>query len=124
MLPTHPQRRRKESFAPFQKCILRVRQECHEGRNKPNPLLFGKRCVVAQSVRDNSGKLIISGDQMVLFGEMLVHRLRRGRSNSVGVLPNLRGDIEQRDHDRNSADDLSEIGEVVEIHAQGAPLDR
>jgi hypothetical protein len=61
---------------------------------------------------------------MVLFGEMLVHRLRGGRSNSVGVLPNLRGDIEQRDHDRNSADDLSEIGEVVEIHAQGAPLDR
>jgi len=28
----------------------------------------------------------------------------------------LRSDIEQRDHDRDSADDLSEIGEVVEIH--------
>jgi len=47
---------------------------------------------------------------------MFVHRLRGGRSNSVGVLPNLRSDIEQRDHDRNSADDLSEIGQVVEIH--------
>src|SRR4030095_13455790 len=47
---------------------------------------------------------------------MLVHSLSGGRSNSVGVLPNLRSDIEQRDHHRNSADDLSEIGEVVEIH--------
>jgi hypothetical protein len=36
----------------------------------------------------------------------------------------LRSDVEQRDHDRKRADDLSEIGEVVEIHAQGAPLDR
>src|SRR5215813_9607934 len=48
---------------------------------------------------------------------MIMHSLRRGRSNSIGVLPNLRSDIEQRDHDRNCADDLSEIGEVVEIHA-------
>ena len=47
---------------------------------------------------------------------MFVHRLRGGGSNRVGVLPNLRSDIEQRDHYRNSADDLSEIGEVVEIH--------
>ena len=49
------------------------------------------------------------------LGEMLVHRLRGGGPDRVGVLPNLRGDIEQRDHDRESADDLSEIGEVVEI---------
>src|SRR5437763_11090150 len=48
---------------------------------------------------------------------MLVHGLGGRRSNSVGVLSNLRSDIEQRDHDRKSADDLSEIGEVVEIHA-------
>jgi hypothetical protein len=47
---------------------------------------------------------------------VLLHSLRGGRSNSVGVLPNLRGDIEQRDHDRKSADDLSEISQIVEIH--------
>ncbi len=62
------------------------------------------------------GKLIISGNQVVPFGEMLVHGLRGGRSNRVGVLPNLRSDVEQRDHYRKSADDLSEIGEIVEIH--------
>ena len=68
------------------------------------------------TLRNDLGKLIIGGNQVVPFGEMFVHGLSRGRPNSVGVLPNLRSDIEQRDHDRNSADDLSEIGEVVEIH--------
>ena len=122
MLPTHPQRRREQSFAPLQKRILRIREERHEGRDKTNSLLFGKRSVVAQSLRNDLGKLIIGGNQMIPFGEMLVHRLRGGRSNSVRVLPNLRSDVEQRDHDGNRADDLSEIGEVVEIHAQDAPL--
>src|SRR5260370_5688365 len=32
------------------------------------------------------------------------------------VLPNLMRDVEQRDHHRKSADDLSEVGEVAEIH--------
>jgi hypothetical protein len=56
------------------------------------------------------GKLVIGGDQVVPFGEVFVHGLSGGGPDGVGVLPNLRSDIEQRDHDRNSADDLSEIG--------------
>ena len=54
--------------------------------------------------------------QMVPIREVLVHGLGGGRSNCVCVLPNLRRDIEQRDHDRQRADDLSEIGEIVEGH--------
>ena len=77
---------------------------------------FRKGSVVTQPLRNDLGKLVIGGNQVVPFGEMLVHRLRGGGPDRVGVLPNLRGDIEQRDHDRESADDLSEIGEVVEIH--------
>ena len=34
----------------------------------------------------------------------------------TSVLPNLMRDVEQRDHDRNSADDLSEIRQVAKIH--------
>ena len=118
----HPQRRRKQSFAPLQKRILRIRKERHKGRDKPNSLLFGKRPVVAQPFRNDLGKLIIGGDQVVPFGEVFVHRLRGGRSNSVGVLPNLRSDVEQRDHDRECANDLSEIGEIVEIHVSQLEL--
>src|SRR5437867_11795950 len=51
MLPTHPQRRREQSFAPLQKRILRIGEERHEGRDKTNSLLFRKRSVVAQPVR-------------------------------------------------------------------------
>ena len=116
MLPTHPQRRREQSFAPLQKRILRVREERHEGRDKPNSLLFRKRSVVAQPFATIWASSSSAATRVIPFGEMLVHRLSGGRSDGVGVLPNLRSDIEQRDHDRKSADDLSEIGEVVEIH--------
>src|SRR6476619_502292 len=47
---------------------------------------------------------------------MLVHGLSGGRPDGVGVLPNLMRDIEQRDNDGNGADDLPNIGQVVEIH--------
>src|SRR5258707_8513954 len=97
---------------PLQKRILRIREERHEGRDKTNSLLFRKRFVIAQSLRNDLGKLIVGGNQVIPFGEVLVHRLHGGRSNSVGVLPNLRSDVEQRDHNRKSSDDLSEIGEV------------
>ena len=50
------------------------------------------------------------------MAKMLVYRLRGGRSNSVGVLPNLRSDVEQRDHDRDCANHLSDVSEIVEIH--------
>src|SRR5882724_3654806 len=59
MLPTHPQRRRKQSFAPLQKRILRIREERHEGSDKPNSLLFGKRSVIAQSLRNDLSQFII-----------------------------------------------------------------
>jgi hypothetical protein len=62
-------------------------------------------------------QFIIGCNQVIPFGKVFVHGLRGGRSNRVGVLPNLRSDVEQRDHYRKSADDLSEISEVVEIHA-------
>jgi len=38
-----------------------------------------------------------------------------------GIAANLNRQIDKRNHNTNCADDLSEIGEVVEIHAQGAP---
>ena len=47
---------------------------------------------------------------------MLVHGLSGGRPDGVGVLPDLMRDIEQRDNDGNGADDLPDIGQVVEIH--------
>ena len=46
----------------------------------------------------------------------------------TSVLPNLMRDVERQDHHRKSADDLSEIREVVKIHlsqlvvGQGRPL--
>jgi len=79
MLPPHPQRRREQSFAPLQKRILRIREERHEGRDKTNSLLFGKGSVVTQPLRNDLGKLIIGGDQVVPFGEVFAHRLRGGR---------------------------------------------
>src|SRR6266516_529799 len=53
---------------------------------------------------------------MVPAGKVFMHGLSGSSAHRVGVLPNLRSDVEQRDHDRKSADDLSEIGEIVEIH--------
>jgi hypothetical protein len=95
MLPTHPQRRLEQSLAPLQKCILRVRKKRHIRRDKPHSLLFGKRPVVAQPFRNDLGKVIIGGNQVVPFGEVFVYRLSGGRADGVGVLPNLMRDIEQ-----------------------------
>ena len=53
---------------------------------------------------------------MVPVSEVFVHRLSSSRPNGVCVLPNLIRDIDQRDHDGKSADNLSEIRQVVEIH--------
>ena len=53
---------------------------------------------------------------MVPVGEVFVHRLSSSRPNGVGVLSNLVRDIEQRDNDGNSADDLPDIRQVIEIH--------
>ena len=72
--------------------------------------------MVAQPSRNDLRKLIIGGHQAVSFGKVLVHGLRCGGPNCVCVLPNLMRDVEQRDHDRQSAVDLSEIGEIVEGH--------
>src|SRR5262249_141339 len=54
-LPTAPQRLRPQSLPPLPKSLLRVRKECHKGWDKPNSLLFRKRCVVAQSLRNDLG---------------------------------------------------------------------
>jgi len=78
MLPAPSTAGTRASFAPLEKSILRIREERHEGRDKTNSLLFGKRSVVAQTLRNDLGKLIISRDQVVPFGKMLVHRLRSG----------------------------------------------
>jgi hypothetical protein len=120
--PTEPQRRREQSVAPLQKCILRLRKKRHKGRDRPNSLLFGKRSIVAQPRRNDLGKLIIGGNQVILFGEVFVHGLSGGRSDGVRVLSNLVRDIEQRDDHGNRADDLPEICQVVEIHGAGYRL--
>ena len=48
-------------------------------------LLFRKRSIVSQSVRDDLRKLQSARYQ----SEMLVHGLSGGRPDGVGVLPNL-----------------------------------
>ena len=53
---------------------------------------------------------------MVPAGKVLMHGLGGGSPHRVCVLPNLIRDIDQRDHDGKRADDLSEIGQVIEIH--------
>jgi hypothetical protein len=68
------------------------------------------------SLSQQFGKPSIRSDQMVPFGKVLVYGLGSGGSNRVGVLPNLKRHVNQRDHDGQSADDLSEIGEIVESH--------
>jgi len=42
-----------------------------------------------------------------------MHGLSGGRSDGVGVLPDLMRDVNQRDHDRNRADHLSNVREIV-----------
>ena len=53
---------------------------------------------------------------MVPAGKVFMHGLGGGSPHRVCVLPNLMRDIDQRDYNSKRTDDLSEIGEVVEIH--------
>ena len=115
LFPTKPQSWLKQSFTPFQKRVLRIRER-HKSRDKSNSLLLRKRCVVSQSVRGDSGKLSVRSDKIVPIREVLVHCLCGGRPDCVCVLLNLERDIDQRNHDRQSTDDLSEIGEIAEGH--------
>src|SRR4030095_14899151 len=46
-----------------------------------------------------------------------MHRLRGGGSHCVCVLPDLQRHIDQRNHNGNRADDLSEVGKVVKDHS-------
>jgi hypothetical protein len=45
-----------------------------------------------------------------------MHGLSGGGPDGISVLPNLMRDVEQRNHDRKSADDLSEVRQVIQIH--------
>src|SRR5262245_33629101 len=124
LFPAKPQCWRKQSLAPFQKSVLRVGEKSHECRDKPDSLLLRKRFVVSQSGRCKFGKLGIRGDELIPICEVLVNGLRGGGSDRVCVLPNLERNIDQRDHNGNRADDLSEIGQIVWTHGQRAPLHR
>ena len=55
---------------------------------------------------------------MVPAGKVFMHGLGGGSPHRVCVLPNLIRDIDQRDYNSKRTDDLSEIGEVIEIHVR------
>src|SRR5207237_4263235 len=61
-------------------------------------------------------ELGVLGEQVILAREMFVHGLGWSGPDSVGVLPDLQCDVDQRDHDGKRSDDLSDIREVVESH--------
>src|SRR6266542_389785 len=53
---------------------------------------------------------------MVPIREVLVHGLSGGRADGVCILSNLVCDIEQRDHNSNRANDLSNVSKISKIH--------
>ena len=59
---------------------------------------------------------------MIPAREMFVHNLSGSGPHRVGVLPDLQCNVGQRNDDGKGADDLSEIGQVVEVHGLGDNL--
>ena len=92
-----------------------VGKERHEGRDESSLLRFRKRGVTA-TVRGDLRESGIRGEEMIPFREVLMHGLGSGGSDRIGVLPNLVGDVEQGEHDRDRPDDLPKVRQVSEIH--------